>query len=280
MNLQGTDFFFETAGKQRDVGPRPAADGLDQGRLQFRQAVPAIGLDGNHGNAQPALQMPQFQLDAATGGHVEHVHRHDGGQPQFQDLADQVQMPFEVRAVDDAEHDVDRPNVGLPLQEHLDGHHFVARSGRKAIESRQIDHFEPPPRMLHPAGLLFDRHARIVADMLMDSDQRAEERRFARVRIADQGNRQRRFLDGGRHVILLTQDVNMIAKPPTESVRSSSCAVRSGERQSIAQQDRHDGNAQSIVGPKTDLVAGHANNARISRPEHLDAGSAPQTKLL
>ena len=200
-NLQFADFFFEHLGKQRGVGPRPATNGLDQGRLQFGQAMPAIGLDGHHGNAQPALQMPQFQLDAPAGGHVEHVHRHDGGQPQFQDLADEVQMPLEVRGIDDAEHDVDRPDVGLPLQEHLDGDHFVARSGRQAIKSRQIDQFEPPPLLLHPPGLLFDRDARIVADVLVDSHQGAEERRFARVRIADQGNRQRRFLEGGRHVL-------------------------------------------------------------------------------
>jgi hypothetical protein len=50
--------------------------------------------------------------------------------------------------------------------------------------------------------------------------------------------------------------------------------------ESIAQRDRYDRNVQPIVGPETDLVAGHTNNARISRPEHFDAGSTPQTKLL
>ena len=200
-NLQLADFSFEDLGKQRGVGPRPATDGLDQGRLQLGQALAPIGLDRHHGNAQPVLQMPQFQLDAPTGGHVEHVHGHDGGQPQFQDLADEVQVPLEVRGVDDAQHDVDGPDVGLPLQEHLDGDHFIARTGRKAVKSRQIDQFEPPSLVLHPPDLLFHRDARIVAHVLVDSHQCAEERRFARVRIADQGNPQRRFLEGGRHVL-------------------------------------------------------------------------------
>ena len=105
-------------------------------------------------------------------------------------------MPLEIRPIDDAKHRVDRADVRLALQEHLDGNHFVARSGRKAIQTRQIDELEPPPRMFHPADFLFDRHSRIVADVLMYPHQRAEERRLARVRIADQGNRQRRFLNG------------------------------------------------------------------------------------
>src|SRR5208282_2105100 len=37
------------------------------------------------------------------------------------------------------------------------------------------------------------RYARIVAHVLVDSDQRAEQRRLARIRISDQGDRQRRF---------------------------------------------------------------------------------------
>jgi hypothetical protein len=139
VKLQITDFFFKYLGKKRDVASRPAPDGIDQGRLQFGQTLPAIGLDGHYGDAQPILQMPQFQLNAPRGSHVEHVHRHDRGQPQLQDLADKVQMTFEVRTVDDTEHDVDSPNVRLPLQEDLDGHHFVARPRREAIKSRQID---------------------------------------------------------------------------------------------------------------------------------------------
>jgi hypothetical protein len=90
--------------------------------------------------------------------------------------------------------------------------------------------------------------------MLVDSHEGAEERRFARVRIADQRDRQRCFLDGGRHFF--------------------------NRKASIAQWDRHDGYAQSIVGPKTNLVACHANNAGIPRPEHLDAGSTAQAELL
>jgi len=42
--------------------------------------------------------------------------------------------------------------------------------------------------VLHAAGFLLDRHAGIVPHVLMHADQRAEQGRLARVRIADQGN--------------------------------------------------------------------------------------------
>jgi hypothetical protein len=47
----------------------------------------------------------------------------------------------------------------------------------------------------------------------------------------------------------------------------------------IAERNGYDGNAQSVVGAKADLIAGHANNAGIPRPEHLNADSAPQTEF-
>ena len=68
--------------------PRPT-------RPSVPPALPAIGLHRHHGNAQPISQMPQFQLDTATGRHVEHVDRHDRGQAQLQDLADEV--PVDAR---------------------------------------------------------------------------------------------------------------------------------------------------------------------------------------
>ena len=66
----------------------------------------------------------------------------------------------------------------------------------------------------------------------------------------------------------------------TVSVASSRVVDMFSNGKSIAQRYRYDGNAQSVVGPETNLVPGHANDARISRAEHFNAGSAPQTKFL
>ena len=45
--------------------------------------------------------------------------------------------------------------------------------------------------MLEVAGFLFDRDARIIADPLPHAGERREQRRLARVRIADEGNTNR-----------------------------------------------------------------------------------------
>ena len=55
------------------------------------------------------------------------------------------------------------------------------------------------PAMLQVADLFFDRHAGIVAGPLAHAGQRAEQRRLARVRVADQGDRQRRVGDTVGH---------------------------------------------------------------------------------
>src|SRR5208283_4801876 len=67
-----------------------------------------------------------------------------------------------------------------------------------------------------------------------------------------------------------------LAKPQR---RASQKPVGQAGKTSIARRCWHDGNTQSIVGAKTDLIAGHANNAGIPRTEHLDAGPPSQTEL-
>ena len=53
------------------------------------------------------------------------------------------------------------------------------------------------PSMRHAADLLLDRDAGIVADPLPHAGQRLEQRRLARVRVADQGDGQTGLVDGG-----------------------------------------------------------------------------------
>ena len=85
-------------------------------------------------------------------------------------------------------------------QQHVDGHHLVAGTRGQAVEARQVDQLVPPAVVVHPPGLLLDRHARIVAHALTDADQGAEERRLARVRVADQGNGEQGLWDRAGHV--------------------------------------------------------------------------------
>ena len=48
------------------------------------------------------------------------------------------------------------------------------------------------------AERFFHGHARIIADPLPDAAERTEQRRFARVRVADQGDRPGAAIGGGR----------------------------------------------------------------------------------
>ena len=75
-----------------------------------------------------------------------------------------------------------------PAQQQIDHHHFVARPGGKAVEAGQIDDFDPAAVEVDLPRLLLDGHARIVADVLMNAHQAAEEGRFSRVGVADQGD--------------------------------------------------------------------------------------------
>ena len=143
------------------------------------------------------------------------------------------------------------PTSGLLLQEHLDGHHFVARSGGQAIESRQIHELKPLTLVLHAAGLLFDRYARVIADVLVDPHQGAEKRRLARIRIADQrdgdccvfGRSFYGFRKYGRHSFAPGVAAKKSARPRRLSGRPAA---------------------------KADLIARHADDATvIAAAEHL-----------
>ena len=51
---------------------------------------------------------PANRCDAAAGSHVDHVDGHDRRQPQFQDLAEQIEIALEVAGIDQANDGVHR----------------------------------------------------------------------------------------------------------------------------------------------------------------------------
>ena len=78
---------------------------------------------------------------------------------------------MQVRGVDEADDRIDRTDVRLPPEEHVDGDHFVAGSRGQAVEAGKVDDLEPSAIGLHAAGLLFDRHPGIVSHVLVHADQ-------------------------------------------------------------------------------------------------------------
>ena len=143
----------------------------------------------------------QIEFDAPGLDDVQHIHRQDRGQAQFQHLADKIKIAGEIGGIHDANDRIHRRIIFLPAQKQIDRHHLVARSRGKTVKARQIDQFVMHTGEIHGPGLLFHRGAGIIADVLMYAGQGAEERRLARVRIADQGDCYDCFFSGGGHNI-------------------------------------------------------------------------------
>ena len=90
-----------------------------------------------------------------------------------------------------------RRGGGWPsAEQHVDGHHFVRRAWGEAVRCRRRSMSAkqlPSAISACLADFLLDGHARVVAHPLPHAGQRREERRFARVRVADQGEQVRGF---------------------------------------------------------------------------------------
>ena len=137
-------------------------------------------------HAELFSQTLRVDLDAAGIGHVAHVQRDDGGQSQFQHLADQIQVSLQVAGIDDADDRLWLLLLVAPPQQHVNRDHFVGRARGEAVGARQIDQRECLPAGAHLADLFFDRHPGIIPHPLSRSDQRIKQRRLARVGIAHQ----------------------------------------------------------------------------------------------
>ena len=65
--------------------------------------MPHAGARGNrnHGTAEFGAELRDVNPDAVAPGHVHHVQRHDDGAIQFQHLAGEKKIPFEVGRIHD-----------------------------------------------------------------------------------------------------------------------------------------------------------------------------------
>ena len=186
---QPLHFLAEDLGKRAFRRGGLAADCLGQRGFQLIEPQPPISLHLDDGNAKLPLQFLDVDLHAPIAGDVDHVQRHDGRQPQFEHLAHQVQVALQVAGIDDAQHGVGHRSVAAAAEQHVDGHHFIRRTRGQAVRAGQVDQGEPPALVRQMADLLLDRHARVIADLLPDAGQRAEQRRLAGIGVADQSHR-------------------------------------------------------------------------------------------
>ena len=115
---------------------------------------------------KPLAEQGKVDGQALFLGHIDQIDGQDDGNAEFHQLSRQIQMAIEIDGVDNGDDDV-RFRATLEMTEQqIDGNHLVGAARSEAIRSGEIDQFEVRVAELGTAGLHFDRHAGVVADVL------------------------------------------------------------------------------------------------------------------
>ena len=138
------------------------------GRLDAARA--RVGRDADDLTVQSLADAREVDRVAVFLDDVHHVHRHHHRQSEFGQLRREVEVALDVRAVDDVQ---DR--VGVLLDEELARDLLLEGVRRERIDARQV--LDDDVLMsFQDAFLLLDGDARPVADVLVRSRERIEER--------------------------------------------------------------------------------------------------------
>ena len=145
----------------------------------------------NHRAAQLGGQFDAVDHQAAFFCHIGHIERNHHRQVSPQQLQHQPQVHAQVGRID---HGDDGVNLALPRAsafQHVEGDRFIGRVRAQTVNARQIDHGKLPP-IAQPrhTGFALDGDARVVGDFLTRPGQQVEQRSFAAVGVAHQGQRQ------------------------------------------------------------------------------------------
>lgn len=146
-------------------------------------------------DAEAFAQGVDINGDAASGRQIPHVQDEDDGDLEIPHLAEQVEIPFEVGGVDDADDGVGTTDILQTPEHDVDRDHLVGRSGRKTVGAGQVDEGDFTFVVTVVAGFFLDGHAGEVADARLHSGERTKQRALAGVGISDQDDGQ---LVGGR----------------------------------------------------------------------------------
>ena len=140
-----------------------------------------------------------FDVDADLPGlsDVPHIEHQDGWQPQIQHLTEQIEVPFKIRRINDADDGVDLADVLLPPQQNFNRHHLVRSSWRKAVRSRKIDQVDCSVFQMKSPDFFLDGDSRKVARAGLHSGQRVKQCAFAGIWIADDSHFAKCGVDGG-----------------------------------------------------------------------------------
>ena len=133
----------------------------------------------------------RLDVDALLLGHVDHVQAHHDRLRQGQKLGHQVEVALELCGVDDGDH-----HVGAFPDHVVAGDAFFFRVGGETVSAGEVDEVRYVAVVAANPRLLFDGLAGPVAHVLAQTRQHVEDRGFAHVRLAGEGDRHQAAIDG------------------------------------------------------------------------------------
>src|SRR5581483_3227976 len=151
--------------------------------------------DRDDRDSQALGEKSNVQSAAAGLDFVEHRQRGGGRQAEREDRGSQGERSFQRAAVEHDEHSGGFGVLDL-AEQHLARHSLVFGLRVEAVESRQVEHDRSRLLAAEKAFFLFDRHARVIRNLLSKAGERVEERRLAAVGRPDERDTGR--LGGGR----------------------------------------------------------------------------------
>ena len=167
-----------------------------QGGLQRIDALAAIADHRDHRHPQFASERCGIDRLAAPGGDVGHVQCDHERPAQLDQLADQEEVACQAAGIDHRHDQVGRRRVRAQAAQHRHRHVLVGRLRDQAIGAGQVNDLDRATIRQHGAsGLLLDRDAGIVGDLLPQSGEGIEQRGLAAVGIAGEGDSE--GADGG-----------------------------------------------------------------------------------
>ena len=154
----------------------------DRGLRRVHDAGALQSGDLNDLAAQLTGQLLDVDLVAVLLDDIHHVDGDDDRDSQLGQLRGKVEVALEVGAVDDVQ-----DGIRALRDQIVTGDDFLQRVRRKRIDTGKV-HDDDVLMLLEPAFLLLDGDAGPVANELVRARQGVEQRCFAAVRIAREGN--------------------------------------------------------------------------------------------
>ena len=176
---------FESGGEW-DAEGGAREDGAGEGLAEGDDSGVTVCDGGEDGNAEEEFEF--FAIDAQAGFFrgVDHVENDDGGDAEFEDLAEQVEVAIEVGGVEDDDSNVGDGFAGDSSEKDISGDGFVGGAGLEAVATGEVEQaHEFAVGAVEGAFFFFDGHAGVVTDFLTESGEGVEEGCFSAVRVAD-----------------------------------------------------------------------------------------------